>query len=102
VTSQVGATYLKCAVLSYGSNETFSDSFAQGFPTWGACAPRGTFPYLKGTFKVGNRREMYISMLFISNYLYIYQRILFSKIIICSLLNISVDDHDQIFCQKKF
>jgi len=40
-------------------------------------------------------------ILFISKYLYIYQRILFSKIIICLLLNISVNNHDKIFCYKK-
>jgi len=34
--------------------------------TRGSCTPRGTF-------KVSNRREKYVYMLFISNYLYIYQ-----------------------------
>jgi len=35
----------------------------QWFPTWGICNPRGTF-------KVGNRSEKYIDILFISKYLY--------------------------------
>jgi len=53
-------------------------------------SPEVRFPVWRGTFKVGNRREKYIYMLFISKYLYKYIRILFSKIITCSLLNISV------------
>jgi len=43
----------------------------QGFPNWGTCTPSGTFAYLKGTFKVRNRRKKYVCMLFISNYLHI-------------------------------
>jgi len=84
---------------------------AVGFPSWFYCrgsqpgvhVPPGVhFPIRRGTFKFGNWGEKYIYMLFISKYLYIYQQILFSNIIICSLLNISVNNHDQIFCQKKF
>jgi len=47
----------------------------QGFPAW-------------GTFKVGDGREKYIYILFISKYLYVYQRIFLSKIIIYLFLNI--------------
>jgi len=46
-------------------------------------------PIQRGTFKVSNRREIYIYTSFISKYLYIYQWILFSKAIVCLLLNIS-------------
>ena len=45
-------------------------SLKQGFPTWGTCTLRGTFAYLKGTFKVSNRREKYIYIPFLSKYLY--------------------------------
>ena len=56
----------------------------------------------RGTFKVSNRREIYIYIYCISKYLYIYQWILFSKAIACLLLNISMIYHDKIFCHKKF
>jgi len=49
------------------------------------------------TFKVDNRREKYIYIFFVPK----YQGMLFSKIIICLLLNVSVNNHDKIFCQKK-
>jgi len=39
-------------------------------------------------------------MLFIFKSLYIYHLILFSKI--CTLLNISVKNHENIFCHKEF
>ena len=41
----------------------------QGFPTWGTCTPSGTFASLKGTFRVSNRREKLIYVLFISTYI---------------------------------
>jgi len=41
-------------------------------------------------------------MLFIFKYLYIYHLILFSKVIICLMLNISVKNHEKIFCHKEF
>jgi len=44
----------------------------------------------------------YIYIVFISKYLHIYQLILLSKVIICLLLNISMNNHDKIFCHKKF
>ena len=34
--------------------------------------------------------------------MYIYQLILFSKIVTCLMLNISMISHDKIFCHKKF
>ena len=37
-----------------------------------------------------------------SNILYIFHLILFSKIIICLLLNISVKNHEKVFCHKEF
>jgi len=48
----------------------WSHDLDQGFPTW-------------GTFNVSNRREKYIYIAFISKYLYIYQWIIFSKILMC-------------------
>jgi len=74
----------------------------QRFPTWGTRTPRGIFPIRRGTFEVSNRREICIYISFISKYLYMYQWILFSKAIICFFLNISVINHDKIFCYKKF
>jgi len=44
----------------------------------------------------------YFYIIFISKYLYIYQLILLSKVIIGLLLNVSVHNHDQIFCHKIF
>jgi len=41
-------------------------------------------------------------MLFIFIYLYIYHFILFSKVIVCLLLNISVKNHEKMFCHKEF
>jgi len=41
-------------------------------------------------------------MLFIFKSLYIYHLIFFSKVIICILLNISVKNHEKIFCHKEF
>jgi len=42
----------------------------QGFPTWGTWPPGVHFPIWRGTFKVGDWREKYIGILFISKYLY--------------------------------
>jgi len=53
-------------------------SLHQRFPTWGTCTPRGTFSCPKGTFEVSNRSAIDIYIYFVSNYLYIYQWILFS------------------------
>jgi len=44
----------------------------QGFPTWGTCTPGSAF-------KVSNRRQKYIYMLFIFKSLYTYHLILFFK-----------------------
>jgi len=41
-------------------------------------------------------------MLFFSKYLYIYQLILFQKVITCLLLNISMNNHENILCYKSF
>ena len=41
-------------------------------------------------------------MLFIFKYLYIYHLILISKAIICILLNVSVKNHEKIFCHEEF
>ena len=41
-------------------------------------------------------------MLFIFNSLCKYHLILFSKVIICILLNICVKNHEKIFCNKEF
>ena len=41
--------------------------------------------------------KKYIYMIFVSKDLYTYQWILFSKIIICLFLNISMNNHDKIF-----
>jgi len=46
--------------------------------------------------------EKYIHILFISKYLYIYHWVLFPKIIICLLLIMSMNEHDNIFCHRKF
>ena len=56
----------------------------------------------RGTFKVSNRRWKYIYILFISKYVHIYQLILLSNVIICLLLNISMNNHDKVCCHKKF
>jgi len=41
-------------------------------------------------------------MLFIFKSLYIYHLILFSKVNTCTLLSISVKNHEKIFCHKEF
>ena len=65
-----------------------------GVPNMG---PRGTFAYPKGKLlwlaTEGKKKLIY----YLS---YIYQWILFSKIIICFLLNIPMISHDEIFCHK--
>jgi len=53
--------------------------------------PRGIFAYPKGIFKASRRWEKYICILSISKYLYIYHWVLLSKIIICLLLNMSMN-----------
>ena len=61
--------------VSVSWSSSYSDCLNQRFPThWG---------YIRGTFEVSNRSEIYIYISFISKYLYNYQWILFSKAIIC-------------------
>jgi len=51
----------------------------QGFANWGACTLGVHLPIWWGIFKVGNRREKYVYVSFISNYLYLYQWLLLFK-----------------------
>jgi len=74
----------------------------QGFPTWSTCTPGVHLPIRRGTFKASRRWEKYIYILFISKYLYIHHWVLFPKIIVCLLLNMSMNDHDNISCHRKF
>jgi len=56
-------------------------------------------PTWRGTVKVSNKRK-YIYIKFVLKYLYIYQWILFSNIIICLLLIISMNNDDKILTYK--
>jgi len=66
----------------------------QGLPTWGTYLPTNRF-------EVKNRRKRYIYILFISKYSFIYQWILFSKIIIGLLLKYLLR-HKDLYVLLKF
>jgi len=72
----------------------------QGLPTWVHVSLGVHLLIWMGTFKVSNRRDKYIYSLCISKYLYIYQWILFSKTIICFLLNKTIISHGKITAKK--
>jgi len=58
--------------LYHGMKYSDGVTVDQGFPTWGRCIPGVHWSNRRGTFQVGNRREKYIYILFISKYCYTY------------------------------
>ena len=73
----------------------------QGFPTWDTCTLRGTFACLKWYIYGLYRTEIYSYISFISKNVYISVNI-FLKAVMCLFFNISVINHDKIFCHEKF
>ena len=76
-------------------NQQFT--LVQRFPTWGyTCLSKGVLLRLA----IGGKC-MFIYISFVSKYLYIYQWIFFSKIIVCIFQKVFMIKHDKIFCHKK-
>jgi len=72
------------------------------YPRGYICLSEGVhLPIRRGTFKVSNRRQKYIPVLFIFKFLYISLNIVFEGHYYI-LLNISVKNHEKIFCHKEF
>jgi len=74
-----------------------------GVPNMGYMYPWGYIWLSEGVhLRLAIEGKNYIYMLFIFKSLCICHLILFSKVIICLLLNISMKNHEKIFCHKEF
>ena len=73
-----------------------------GVPNLGCMYPQGYICLSEGVhLRLSTEEQNIFAYNFFSKYLHIYQLLLFSKMIIRLLLNISMNNHDKIYCHRK-